>query len=351
MATKGDVSGLDELIYGGEPLVPLTGGFSRRRTVGAIQSDVNGGLTRQRKKFYNQSYTADVTYYLGTPEQQDFMKIFFERNEGKPFIAYLRADRPILEPYVVQVLGEWEDNYVSAVDATITFVLEIVSARDRELDDALFPLYQATGDNISEAITGIERIVLAMPTLSDAIESVPCIVPIPDDPDTTLVGWPYQQNYFNGPVITDNTVDFSGSMTDATVRTDSIAGDKDIKITIAIDSIVRVSGSDNYNRIGIGRGEQYSASEGFSFTLDGVLNVDAGYDGGTLTDLPVLETGDFVHFYVNVTDETVEVFFNNVSYGVADYSQISSTPFVWIVAANWPYEAVFTLYTNTCTEA
>ena len=54
MATKGDISDLDVLMYGGVPLKPLRDSFTRRRTSGVTQSEMEGGLTRQRKKFYNQ---------------------------------------------------------------------------------------------------------------------------------------------------------------------------------------------------------------------------------------------------------------------------------------------------------
>ena len=163
MATKGDISGLDEFIYGGQPFVPMVNGFARRRKSGVTRSNVAGGLTRQRKKFYNQPYLADVTYFLETEGQQDFIKLFFERNEGKRFIAYLRADRPILEPYVVQVVSECEDSYASAVDGLLTVTLEIVSVRDKELDDYLFDLYQQVGDELTAYDDGFEQIVQAMP--------------------------------------------------------------------------------------------------------------------------------------------------------------------------------------------
>ncbi len=165
MATKGDISDLDELIYGGEPLIPLLSGFSRRRTSGIVQSDVRGGLTRQRKKFYNQAYTAEATYRLDTPGMQDFIKSFFERNEGSRFVAYLRADRPILEPYVVQVISDWEDDYASALDATMTVTLEIVSVREPGLDDLIFPMYKELGDDMYDVLIGLGGIVKAIPLI------------------------------------------------------------------------------------------------------------------------------------------------------------------------------------------
>jgi len=162
MATKGDISGLDELLFNGEYLVPMVSGFSRRRRTGIVQSNVQGGVTRQRKKFYNQPYVAQATYDLETDQAQDFIKLFFERNEGKYFIAHLSADRPIVEPYVVQVVSDWEDNYVSQIDGSMTVTLEIISVRDTALDDYLFTMYQSLGE-LSQYNDELKQVVLAMP--------------------------------------------------------------------------------------------------------------------------------------------------------------------------------------------
>ena len=163
MATKGDISDLDEFIYGGEPIVPQLNGFSRRRKSGVVSSNTSGGLTRQRKKFYNQPYLVDCTYYLHSPSMQDFIKIFFERNEGKKFVAWLRADRAVLDSHVVQVVSDWEDSYASAVDGMLSVTLEVVSVRDAWLDDTLFDLYQLSGDDVINTTEGMEEIVRAMP--------------------------------------------------------------------------------------------------------------------------------------------------------------------------------------------
>lgn len=163
MATKGDISGLDVLMYGGKPLLPLVDSFSRVRKSGIVQSDVQGGLTRQRKKLYNQPYLATVVYRLDTVEKQDFIKVFFERNEGKKFIATLAADRPIHEPYVVQVVSDWEDVFASAVDGDVSLTLEVVSVRNPELDNLLFEMYQFYGDDYVDMLNGFEYYVKAMP--------------------------------------------------------------------------------------------------------------------------------------------------------------------------------------------
>ena len=163
MATKGDVSTLDILQYGGKPLVPLVSGFSRYRRSGIVQSEVTGGRTRQRKKFYGNPYVAEATFRLPHPMMQDFIKSFFTRNEGKSFICNLSADRPIVEPYVVRVISDWQDNYVSALDADITVTLEIDSVRCNELDDFLYIMYACQGCDIN----------IWMNSFNDMVESAP----------------------------------------------------------------------------------------------------------------------------------------------------------------------------------
>lgn len=150
MATKGDISGLDVLLYGGKPMIPLVSGFSRYRRSGIIQSEVQGGRTRQRKKFYGNCYIAEATFFLGSPQQQDALKIFFERNEGKTFVCHLSADRPIVEPYTVRIISDWTDAYVSAKDGQLTVTIEIDSVRCPELDDVLHEMYQCAGDDVYE---------------------------------------------------------------------------------------------------------------------------------------------------------------------------------------------------------
>lgn len=163
MATKGDISSLDVLQFGGVPMIPLISGFARRRTSGTVNSDVAGGRTRQRRKFYGNSYTASAAFYLETPQEQDFIKIFFERNEGKSFICYLSADRPLVEPYVVRVISEWEDSDVSGIDGVMTVTLEIDSVRYPELDDLLFDLYQNIGNDLYQIMVLTTEAVVQLP--------------------------------------------------------------------------------------------------------------------------------------------------------------------------------------------
>ncbi len=163
MATKGDISCLDVLQYGGKPMIPLVSGFSRTRRTGVVQNQVMAGATRQRKKFYGNTYVAEATFYLRNAQQQDYIKQFFARNEGKTFICHLAADRPIVEPYTVRVISDWQDSYVSSVDGALTVTIEIDSVRCPELDDFLFPLYECAGDETYGILFDITKVVRLLP--------------------------------------------------------------------------------------------------------------------------------------------------------------------------------------------
>lgn len=165
MATKGDISGLDVLVFGGKPIVPQVaqGGFERVKTSGVVRSAAAGGASRQRKKYFGNTHIAEVTFYLETAQQQDYMEMFINRNEGKRFICHLAADRPIVEPYVVQLDSDVTFSDVNAKDATASMTLEIFSARDPVLDDWLYELYQSIGDTVGAYVNGFKDIVKAMP--------------------------------------------------------------------------------------------------------------------------------------------------------------------------------------------
>lgn len=165
MATKGDISGLSVLKFGNEYLVPQVaqGSFERYRKSGVVRSEAAGGATRQRKKYYGNVHVADVTFYLETAQHQDFMEMFINRNEGKRFICHLSADRPIVEPYVVQIVSECNFSDVDAKDAIVSMTLEIFSARDTVLDDYLYEMYSLYGSDYAYTINGYREIVEVMP--------------------------------------------------------------------------------------------------------------------------------------------------------------------------------------------
>ncbi len=150
MATKGDISDLDVLLYGGQPVVPLVEGFTRTRQGGVIRSDVSGGASRQRKKYYGTTHLAQATFYLRSPAMQDFIQLFINKNEGKRWICHLAADRPLVEPYVVQALTDWNHVEVNALRGSVTVQLEIFSARNQCADEFLGAVYPCMGDDICE---------------------------------------------------------------------------------------------------------------------------------------------------------------------------------------------------------
>lgn len=165
MATKGDISDLDTLLFGGKPMVPQVaiGGYSRSRKSGVVNSDLMAGATRQRKKYFGNVHVANVTFYLETAQQQDYMEIFVNRNEGKKFICHLAADRPLVEPYVVQIISEVEYSDVNAKDSSASMTLEIFSVREPALDDLLFELYPVYGSGLNSLFLGLHEIVELMP--------------------------------------------------------------------------------------------------------------------------------------------------------------------------------------------
>jgi len=163
MALKGDTSGLDELVYQGKPMTPLLDGFSGARRSGVVRSELPGGLTRQRKKYYNQPIVKNASFFLEDCAQQDFFMMFALRNEGKPFICHLRSGRPIIEPHVVQVVSDWDESYASMVDGRFDVQLEIIEVRDTCLDEFLFPMYQCLGSDMKAVLQGIIDIAKKAP--------------------------------------------------------------------------------------------------------------------------------------------------------------------------------------------
>lgn len=146
MATKGDISDLEHLKFGGRYFVPRINASQVKR-LGIVQSDTGPGLTRSRKKFFSTPYEQSVTYRFSSAQEMDFWRIFMTRNEGKYFIGYTSADRPIVEPYVMKVISDWSESDLTRVDGKLTVTLEVVSVRDAVLDQLLFDLYQNYGDN------------------------------------------------------------------------------------------------------------------------------------------------------------------------------------------------------------
>lgn len=162
MGVKGDVSTLDTLMFNGQPIIPQVAinGYSYNKRSGIVASNVAGGATRQRKKYYGSVYVADVTFYCETLIIFDYINMFLQRNEGKYFICNLMADRPIVEPYVVQAVDVWKVSDVNSHDITVSTVLEIIPARNKELDELLVPLYSKYyGSDISNIIFSLHELL------------------------------------------------------------------------------------------------------------------------------------------------------------------------------------------------
>lgn len=158
MATKGDISGLDVLQFGGVPMVPLIEGYSGARQSGVIQSNAAGGSIRQRKKFYNTTFIYQVSFYLENKFEQDYIKFFFNQNEGKKFICHLAADRPLVEPYVVQVIGDVSDDNRNALYGKVSMTMEIYSTSDKCLDEIMTDLYSCYGKSSCEIINQLNAL-------------------------------------------------------------------------------------------------------------------------------------------------------------------------------------------------
>lgn len=159
MATKGDISGLQVLSFGGKPIVPDVEGYSGARRSGVLQSQAAGGATRQRKKYYGTVYEYNATFTLDDPQKQDYVKMFFEANVGKKFICHLAADRPLVEPYVVQVTSDWSDDYRSREDGLLSVTMEVFSVRDLILDNALLEYYGTMGTSSGPVINNFNELV------------------------------------------------------------------------------------------------------------------------------------------------------------------------------------------------
>lgn len=162
MATNGDISDLDTLLFGGKPLIPLRPSYRLTNPNGVIQTQIAGGASRQRKKFFNGTYLVSSTYELDE-FALDWIQVFFQKNEGKKFIAHLAADRPIVEPYVVQVVSEWQFPDYSGFRGQLTVEYEVFQARNQCLDNFLYEVYPCWGSDIGCVLSGFGEIVERMP--------------------------------------------------------------------------------------------------------------------------------------------------------------------------------------------
>ena len=75
----------------------------------------------------------------------------------------MSADRPIVEPYVVQAVGEWQHPEVNAIEGTVTCQFEIFSTKETILDEFLQAEYTVNGDDTTLVILEYPKIVEKMP--------------------------------------------------------------------------------------------------------------------------------------------------------------------------------------------
>jgi hypothetical protein len=106
MALSGDTSDLDELIYGGSPVLPEQNSYSVTTPGGVVRSDVDGGLPKSQLQFYNKPHLASATYIGLDGFKIAYLENFFERHRGQKFIAHLLVLSGEVEPFVVQFVGE-----------------------------------------------------------------------------------------------------------------------------------------------------------------------------------------------------------------------------------------------------
>jgi hypothetical protein len=163
MGIKGDVTGLKTLVFGGEPWIPTIQGYSGHSKSGVAVSSVGYGASRMRRKYRGNVGIRQANFYMETPAHQDYMMWFISQNEGKKFICHLSYDRPIVEPYVVQVIDDWDLSDLNAIDGELNVTLEIFGTRDQCLDDFIGPMYECVGSDLYCILDGMKSIVKAMP--------------------------------------------------------------------------------------------------------------------------------------------------------------------------------------------
>ncbi len=132
--------------------MPLVAGFSRVRRSGVVKSEISNKTAATRKKYYNMPHITNVSFYLDSTEKQDYIQTFINSNEGKKFICHLSADRPIVEPYVVQAIDKWSHREVTAISAMVSCRFEVFSTKTPELDEALVAIYSVYGDDFHDIL-------------------------------------------------------------------------------------------------------------------------------------------------------------------------------------------------------
>ncbi len=73
---------MNELIFDSKPLVPQISGLTISKKSGVIQNEASAGTRRQRKKYFETTHDANVSFYLDSPDLMNYMLSFIKLNEG-----------------------------------------------------------------------------------------------------------------------------------------------------------------------------------------------------------------------------------------------------------------------------
>lgn len=137
MAVTGDVSDLDTLMFGGEPMLPERGSYSVKLQGGVVSSDFDAGLDKQDIQFLNSPYQVSCTYFALDGFKAAYVESFFNRQRGQKFIANLLIGTNDIEEFVVQLIGTPKMSQTGN-NGEISVTYKVEPAIDRCWNDTLF---------------------------------------------------------------------------------------------------------------------------------------------------------------------------------------------------------------------
>lgn len=163
MALVGDTSDLDELLYGGSPVLPEQNSYSVTIPGGVVRSDLDGGLPKSQLQFFNKPYLASVTYVGLDGFKIAYLENFFERHRGQKFIANLLISSGEVEPFVVQFVGEPSFSK-TGFNGSCQISYEVQPGIDRCYQQSILDLGQClTGGQIVGIATNLHEALEAKP--------------------------------------------------------------------------------------------------------------------------------------------------------------------------------------------
>lgn len=163
MGLKGDITGLEVLQFK-TPLIPRANSYGGTRKSGVVTSNMGFGASRQRRKYRGNIGEYQAVFLLETPMQIDYFRGFINRNEGRKFICHLSYDRPCVEPYVVQVVSDWDESDITAISMEVSVTLQVYGTRNKCLDEFLAFMYSCLGGDFIDAMLIERQAVKAIPT-------------------------------------------------------------------------------------------------------------------------------------------------------------------------------------------